>query len=85
MSEPVSTAEPIVESRLGNVQFRGGSQNFNPSFAKAARVAIAFGFEERGLDEIVSFTAPANRRSITDAPPGCPTRSRRGQSRKSIG
>ena len=26
--------------RLGNVQFRGGSQNFNPSFAKAARVAI---------------------------------------------
>src|SRR5436305_3427196 len=26
--------------RLGNVQFRGGSQNFNPSFAKAARIAI---------------------------------------------
>ena len=26
--------------RAGNVQFRGGSQNFNPSFAKAARVAI---------------------------------------------
>jgi len=26
--------------RMGNVQFRGGSQNFNPSFAKAARVAI---------------------------------------------
>ena len=26
--------------RLGNVQLRGGSQNFNPSFAKAARVAI---------------------------------------------
>ena len=33
--------------RLGNVQFRGGSQNFNPSFAKAARVAIA------EVDEIV--------------------------------
>jgi 3-oxoacid CoA-transferase len=26
--------------RAGNVQFRGASQNFNPSFAKAARVAI---------------------------------------------
>ena len=24
--------------RLGNVQFRGGNQNFNPSFAKAAQV-----------------------------------------------
>ena len=32
---------------LGNVQFRGGSQNFNPSFAKAARVAIV------EVDEIV--------------------------------
>ena len=26
--------------RAGNVQFRGGSANFNPSFAKAARIAI---------------------------------------------
>src|SRR5439155_161156 len=33
--------------RLGNVQFRGGSQNFNPSFAKAARTAIV------EVDEIV--------------------------------
>ena len=33
--------------RVGNVQFRGGSQNFNPSFAKAARVAIV------EVDEIV--------------------------------
>jgi len=33
--------------RLGNVQFRGGSQNFNPSFAKAARVGIV------EVDEIV--------------------------------
>ncbi|MEI8035837.1 MAG: CoA transferase subunit A, partial [Betaproteobacteria bacterium] len=32
---------------LGNVQFRGGSQNFNPSFAKAARHAIV------EVDEIV--------------------------------
>jgi 3-oxoacid CoA-transferase len=33
--------------RAGNVQFRGGSLNFNPSFAKAARVAIV------EVDEIV--------------------------------
>ena len=33
--------------RIGNLQFRGGSQNFNTSFAKAARVAIA------EVDEIV--------------------------------
>jgi 3-oxoacid CoA-transferase len=33
--------------RLGNVQLRGGSKNFNPSFAKAARVAIV------EVDEIV--------------------------------
>jgi len=32
---------------LGNVQFRGGSQNFNPSFGKAARIAIV------EVDEIV--------------------------------
>jgi 3-oxoacid CoA-transferase len=32
---------------LGNVQFRGGSQNFNPAFAKAARVAVV------EVDEIV--------------------------------
>jgi RimJ/RimL family protein N-acetyltransferase len=31
---------------------------------EAARVAIAFGSEGAGLDEIVSFTSPANRRSI---------------------
>ncbi len=33
--------------KLGNVQFRGGSQNFNPAFGKAARVAIV------EVDEIV--------------------------------
>jgi RimJ/RimL family protein N-acetyltransferase len=31
---------------------------------EAARVAIAFGFSEADLEEIVSFTAPANRRSV---------------------
>lgn len=33
--------------RVGNVQFRGGSANLNPSFAKAARIAIV------EVDEIV--------------------------------
>ena len=32
--------------------------------SEAARAAVTFGFEEADLDEIVSFTAPANRRSI---------------------
>jgi RimJ/RimL family protein N-acetyltransferase len=31
---------------------------------EAARAAIEFGFEKLGLDEIVSFTVPANARSI---------------------
>jgi RimJ/RimL family protein N-acetyltransferase len=40
-----------------------------PSWGKgyateAARAAIAYGFEDAGLDEIVSFTVPANRRSV---------------------
>ena len=35
--------------RAGNVQFRGGSQNFNTSFAKCARVAIV------EVDEIVEI------------------------------
>ena len=30
---------------------------------EAARAAIAYGFDEVGLDEIVSFTTPANERS----------------------
>lgn len=37
--------------RLGNLQFRGGSQNFNPAFAKAARIAVA------EVDEIVEVGA----------------------------
>lgn len=31
---------------------------------EAARLALAFGFETVGLDEILSFTSPENRRSI---------------------
>jgi len=32
---------------------------------EAARMALAFGFGEAGLDEIVSYTVPANRRSMS--------------------
>jgi RimJ/RimL family protein N-acetyltransferase len=31
---------------------------------EAARLAIAYGLAEGGLDEIVSYTVPANRRSV---------------------
>jgi ribosomal-protein-alanine N-acetyltransferase len=31
---------------------------------EAARAAVAFGFAEAGLEEIVSFTVPQNRRSV---------------------
>ncbi|HXG76019.1 MAG TPA: GNAT family N-acetyltransferase [Gaiellaceae bacterium] len=31
---------------------------------EAARLALAYGFREAGLEEIVSFTVPANRRSV---------------------
>jgi RimJ/RimL family protein N-acetyltransferase len=31
---------------------------------EAARLALAYGFAEAGLEEIVSFTVPANRRSL---------------------
>ena len=31
---------------------------------EAARAALAFGFAEAGLEEIVSFTVPANHRSV---------------------
>jgi RimJ/RimL family protein N-acetyltransferase len=31
---------------------------------ESARAVLAFGFGEAGLDEIVSFTVPANRRSV---------------------
>lgn len=38
--------------RMGNLHFRGGSRNFNDSFAKAGRIAIA------EVDEIVDVLAP---------------------------
>lgn len=40
------------------------SQWGNGYATEAARTAIAFGFTEAGLEEIVSFTVPANHRSV---------------------
>ena len=50
---------PCVEIgwRLAFAHWRGGHAT------EGARAALAFGFEQAGLDEIVSFTVPANVRS----------------------
>jgi ribosomal-protein-alanine N-acetyltransferase len=50
---------PCVEIgwRLAFAHWRGGYAT------EGARAALAFGFEQAGLDEIVSFTVPANARS----------------------
>jgi RimJ/RimL family protein N-acetyltransferase len=50
---------PAVE-----VGWRLAREHWGHGYAtEAARAAIAFGFDELNLDEIVSFTAPANERS----------------------
>ncbi len=50
---------PCVE-----VGWRLAHQDWGKGFAtEAARAALAFGFEQLDLDEIVSFTIPANQRS----------------------
>lgn len=62
LSVPTFEAEftPCVE-----VGWRLAFEHWGRGYAtEAARVAIDFGFAEAGLDEIVSFTVPANRRSI---------------------
>lgn len=51
---------PCVE-----IGWRLGFEHWGKGYAtEAARVAVEFGFSEAGLDEIVSFTVPENRRSI---------------------
>lgn len=71
--------------RAGNLEFRGGSQSFNPSFAKAARIAIA------EVDEIVEvgeippervglpgiFVSRVVKRVLKPEPPGA-RKKRRG-------
>jgi RimJ/RimL family protein N-acetyltransferase len=51
---------PCVE-----VGWRLSREHWGHGYAtEAARVAMAYGFDVVGLDEIVSFTVPANRRSV---------------------
>lgn len=78
--------------RAGNLEFRGGSQSFNPSFAKAARIAIA------EVDEIVEvgelppervhlsgiFVTRVVKRTVEAEPPGAlPRRRRAGDTARS--
>jgi RimJ/RimL family protein N-acetyltransferase len=62
LSRPAFEAHftPCVE-----VGWRLARAHWGHGFAtEAARSALAFGFEVSGLEEIVSFTVPANKRSI---------------------
>lgn len=53
-----------VEPGMVEVGWRLAREHWGHGYAtEAAREALAFGFEEVGLDEIVSFTVPQNERS----------------------
>ncbi len=64
----VGLARPSFEAPFTpcvEVGWRLAFEAWGHGFAtEAARAALAFGFGELGLDEIVSFTVPANARSI---------------------
>jgi RimJ/RimL family protein N-acetyltransferase len=64
----VGLKEPAFEARFTpcvEIGWRLAFAAWGHGYAtEAARLAIAYGFAEGGLAEIVSFTVPANRRSI---------------------
>ena len=64
----VGLKEPTFEARFTpcvEIGWRLAFAAWGHGYAtEAARLAIAYGFAEGGLTEIVSFTVPANRRSI---------------------
>ena len=52
-------------SRRASRSAGGSPRSLGNGYAtEAARIAVAFGFDNGRLDEIVSFTVPANARSI---------------------
>lgn len=63
----VGISVPAFEARFTpcvEIGWRLATQHQGRGYAtEAARAALAFGFEQVGLDEIVSFTVPANVRS----------------------
>jgi RimJ/RimL family protein N-acetyltransferase len=64
----VGLKEPTFEARFTpcvEIGWRLAFAAWGHGYAtEAARLAVAYGFAEGGLAEIVSFTVPANRRSI---------------------
>jgi RimJ/RimL family protein N-acetyltransferase len=63
----VGLGEPGFEAHFTpavEVAWRLAREHWGQGYAtEAARVAVEFGFDELGLDEIVAMTAPANARS----------------------
>jgi RimJ/RimL family protein N-acetyltransferase len=64
----VGLVEPTFETRFTpcvEIGWRLAFPYWGQGYAtEGARAVLSFGFEDAGLDEIVSFTAPANRRSV---------------------
>ena len=64
----VGLQEPRFEARFTpcvEIGWRLAREHWGRGYAtEAARLALAYGFDDAGLDEIVSFTVPANRRSV---------------------
>jgi RimJ/RimL family protein N-acetyltransferase len=57
-------ADYLSGSPLVEIGWRIAREHWGHGYAtEAARAALRFGFEELGLDEIVSFTVPQNERS----------------------